>query len=237
MVKSTPTTNVVLKYVETQGIKVIGLAECLIALIGKHHGESDEAQELGLKIIGHMRDLTDAWQKEWYTLSSGKKVHLNWGILGTPAEGLSGTFVCKDKKKYGIIPGVTDREFYTNSSHVPVWYKIGFVDKIKKEAPYHALENAGHICYIEFDGDASKNLEAFEAVIRCMKENNVGYGAINIPVDRDPICGYTGIINDICPKCGRDVTKPISQTEVNKIRRKFGLTSPYNLSASCSNDC
>ena len=189
-----------------------------MALIGEHHGQSDKAQELGLQIIGRMRELTDEWQKEWYTLSTGKKVHLNWSVLGTPAEGLSGTFLKKDKKKYGVI-------------------KIGFVDKIKKEAPYHALENAGHICYIEFDGDATKNLEAFEAIIRCMKENHVGYGAINIPVDRDPVCGYTGMIGDICPKCGRNVFEPISQKEVDAIRRKFGLTTPYNLSHSCSNDC
>lgn len=218
-------------------IGFIGLAECLVALIGKHHGESDEAQELGLKIIGHMRDLTDAWQKEWFTLSTGKKVHLNWGVLGTPAEGLSGTFVRKDKKKYGIIKGVTDRDYYTNSSHVPVYYSISFIDKIKKEAPYHALENAGHICYIEFDGDATQNLEAFEAIIRCMKENGVGYGAVNLPVDRDPVCGYTGIIGDICPKCGRDTREPITQEEINKIRKKFGLVTPFNLSHSCSGDC
>lgn len=215
----------------------LGLAECLVALIGEHHGQSDKAQELGLKIIGHMRELTDMWQKEEYINSKGKGIHLNWSILGTPAEGLSGTFLKKDKKKYGIIPGVTDKEYYTNSSHIPVGFKISFVDKIKKEAPYHALENAGHICYVEFDGDATKNLEAFEAIIRCMKENGVGYGAVNIPVDRDPVCGYTGIIGDICPKCGRDVREPISQREINEIRRKFGLTTPFNLSHSCSGDC
>lgn len=212
----------------------IGLAECLVALIGEHHGQSDKAQELGLKIIGHMRSMTDSWQKEEFELSNGKKVHLNWSLLATPAEGLSGNFVRKDKKKYGIIPGVTDKDYYTNSSHIPVGYPIGFVDKIKKEAPYHALENAGHICYVEFDGDATQNLEAFEAIIRCMKENGVGYGAINVPVDRDPVCGYTGIIGDICPKCGRDVREPISQREIDAIRKKFGITTPYNLSCSCS---
>ena len=218
-------------------IGLIGLAECLVALIGEHHGESDKAQELGLQIIGRMRELTDEWQKEWYTLSTGKKIHLNWSVLGTPAEGLAGTFIRKDKKKYGIIKGVTDKDYYTNSTHIPVGYKISFVEKIKKEAPYHALENAGHICYIEFDGDATKNLEAFEAIIRCMKENGVGYGAINIPVDRDPVCGYTGIIGDICPKCGRDVREPISQKEIDAIRKKFGLRTPFNLSHSCSHDC
>ena len=217
----------------TLSVGFIGLAECLTALIGKHHGESDRAQELGLKIIGHMREMTDSWMKEDYELTTGKKVHLNWSLLGTPAEGLSGSFVRRDKKKYGIIPGVTDKEYYTNSSHIPVGFKIGFVDKIKKEAPYHALENAGHICYVEFDGDATQNLEAFEAIIRCMHDNGVGYGAINIPVDRDPVCGYTGIIGDICPKCGRDVREPISQREINAIRKRFGITTPYNLSCDC----
>ena len=218
-------------------IGYIGLAECLVALIGEHHGQSEKAQELGLKIVGRMRELTDLWQKENYTTSGGKEVHLNWSVLYTPAEGLSGTFVRKDKKKYGVIPNVTDKDYYTNSSHIPVGYNISFVNKIKKEAPYHALANAGHICYIEFDGDASKNLDAFESIIRCMKENGVGYGAINIPVDRDPVCGYTGIIGDFCPKCGRDVREPITQTEIDEIRKKFGITIPFNLSASCSNDC
>lgn len=218
-------------------IGFIGLAECLVALIGEHHGQSDRAQELGLKIVGRMRELADEWQKEEYTLKNGNKVHLNWSILGTPAEGLSGTFIRKDKKKYGIIPGVTDKDYYTNSSHIPVGYPISFIKKIKKEAPYHALENAGHICYIEFDGDATQNLDAFEAIIRCMKESGVGYGAVNIPVDRDPVCGYTGIIGDICPKCGRDVREPITQTQIDAIRKKFGLITPFNLSHSCSNDC
>lgn len=215
----------------------IGLAECLVALIGEHHGQSDKAQELGLKIVGRMRELTDLWQKEDYINSKGKAIHLNWSLLSTPAEGLSGNFVRKDKKKYGSIPGVTDKEYYTNSSHIPVGFRISFVNKIKKEAPYHALANAGHICYIEFDGDASKNLDAFETIIRCMKENGVGYGAINIPVDRDPVCGYSGIIGDFCPKCGRDVREPISQEQINETRKKFGITIPFNLSASCSNDC
>ncbi len=216
-------------------IGFIGLAECLTALIGKHHGQSKEAQELGLKVIGRMRELADLWQKEDYELSTGKKVHLNWSILATPAEGLSGTFVRKDKKKYGKIKGVTDKDYYTNSVHIPVGFKIGFAKKIKLEAPYHALCNAGHIMYCEFDGDATQNLEAFESIIRCMKENGVGYGAINVPVDRDPVCGYTGIIGDVCPKCGRNVTESISQDEINEIRRKFGMPCSYNLSSSCCN--
>ena len=128
---------------------------------------------------------------------------MNITCLATPAEGLSGRFVKMDREKYGNIPGVTDKEYYTNSFHVPVYYKIGAYDKIRIEAPYHALTNGGHITYIEMDGDPTKNLDAFEIVIRCMHDNGIGYGSINHPVDRDPVCGYTGIINDTCPKCGR----------------------------------
>ena len=172
----------------------IGLAECLKALIGKHHGESDEAQKLGLRIVGYMRDRMD---------QASEKTGLNFSLIATPAEGLSGRFVKIDKKKFGIIEGVTDREYYTNSFHVPVYYKINAFDKIAKEAPYHNLTNGGHISYIELDGDPTKNLDAFEQVVRCMKEHGIGYGAINHPVDRDPICGYTGIIESKCPHCGR----------------------------------
>ena len=175
-------------------IGFIGLAECLVALIGKHHGESKEAQELGLKIISYMRKRMD---------EASKKTGLNFAIIATPAEGLSGRFVRMDKKKFGIIKGVTDRDYYTNSFHVPVYYKINAFEKIKIEGPYHNLTNGGHISYIELDGDPTKNLEAFEQVVRCMKENGIGYGAINHPVDRDPICGYTGVIKDKCPHCGR----------------------------------
>lgn len=128
---------------------------------------------------------------------------LNFSLLATPAEGLSGRFVRMDKERYGVIEGVTDRAYYTNSFHVPVYYPISAFDKIKIEAPYHEMTNAGHISYIEMDGDPTENLDAFEAVIRCMKENNIGYGSVNHPVDHDPVCGYTGIINDECPKCGR----------------------------------
>lgn len=175
-------------------IGFIGLAECLVALIGKHHGESEDAQKLGLRIIGYMRDRMD---------QASEKTGLNFALIATPAEGLSGRFVRIDKKRFGIIKGVTDRDYYTNSFHVPVYYKINAFDKIKLEAPYHNLTNGGHISYIELDGDATKNLEAFEQVVRCMKESGIGYGAINHPVDRDPICGYTGIIKDKCPHCGR----------------------------------
>lgn len=172
----------------------IGLAECLKALTGYHHGESKESQKLGLEIVAHMRKRMD---------EATKKFGLNFSLIATPAEGLSGRFVKIDAKKFGKIPGVTDREYYTNSFHVPVYYKIGAFDKIKTEAPYHALTNGGHISYIELDGDPTKNLEAFEQVVRCMKESGIGYGSINHPVDRDPVCGFSGVINNECPKCGR----------------------------------
>ena len=172
----------------------IGLAEALKALTGEHHGESEKAQRLGLEIIAHMRGRLD---------EEAKKRQLNFTLLATPAEGLSGRFVKIDRKKYGSIPGVTDREYYTNSFHVPVYYPISAFQKIRKEAPYHALTNAGHISYVELDGDPLQNLEAFEKIVRCMKEEGVGYGSINHAVDRDPCCGYTGIIQDECPKCGR----------------------------------
>lgn len=172
----------------------IGLAECLKSLIGKHHGESEEAQNLGLEIVGHMRKRMD---------EATEKTGLNFSLIATPAEGLSGRFVRIDKKKYGKIQGVTDRDYYTNSFHVPVYYKISAFDKIRLEAPYHALTNGGHISYVELDGDTVNNVEAFMKVIRYMKECNIGYGSINHPVDRDPLCGYTGVIGDTCPKCGR----------------------------------
>lgn len=178
----------------TLTVGFIGLAETLVALIGKHHGESEEARELGLRIIRHMRKRCD---------EEAEKTGFNYSLIATPAEGLSGRFVKMDAKRFGKIPGVTDREYYTNSFHVPVYYHINAFDKIKIEAPYHELTNGGHISYVELDGDPTKNLEAFEQVVRCMKENNIGYGSVNHPVDRDPICGYTGIIADVCPKCGR----------------------------------
>ena len=190
----------------------IGLAECLKALIGEHHGESDNAQALGLKIVGHMRERMDEATKEY---------HLNFSLIATPAEGLSGRFTRIDQKVYGVIPGVTDREYYTNSFHVPVYYHITAFRKIAKEAPYHEFTNGGHISYVEVDGDPSDNLEAFEAIVRCMKEQHIGYGSINHPVDRDPVCGYSGIIEGhICPKCGRDESE--SEYHFEKIRRITG---------------
>ena len=149
-----------------------------------------------------------------------KRTGLNFSVLATPAEGLSGRFVKMDAKKYGVIKGVTDREYYTNSFHVPVYYNISAFDKIKIEAPYHELTNAGHISYVELDGDPLQNLPAFEKVVRCMKESGIGYGSINHPVDRDPVCGYTGIIGDVCPKCGR--TEAEHMCKFDRIRRITG---------------
>ena len=174
----------------------IGLAETLVALTGKHHGESKAAQNLGLEIVGHMRNYVDRVSRER---------GMNYTLIATPAEGLSGRFVRMDRARYGSIPGVTDRDYYTNGFHVPVYYDISAFEKIEIEAPYHALTNGGHISYVELDGDPTENLEAFEAVIRHMKESGMGYGSVNHPVDRDPVCGYNGIIGDVCPKCGRTV--------------------------------
>jgi len=178
----------------TMSVGFIGLAECLVALIGEHHGQSERAQNLGLDIIGHMRARLD---------QESQKTHLNYTLLATPAEGLSGRFVKMDRARYGTIPGVTDREYYTNSFHIPVYFPISAFKKIRLEAPYHELTNAGHITYVELDGDPTKNLDAFEKVIRCMHDAGIGYGSVNHPVDRDPLCGYNGIIDDVCPKCGR----------------------------------
>ena len=193
----------------TLSVGFIGLAETLVALIGEHHGQSERAQKLGLKIIGHMRERCDARSAE-------KK--LNYTLLATPAEGLSGRFVKLDRKRYGQIAGVTDREYYTNSFHIPVYCPISAFDKIRLEAPYHALTNAGHISYIEMDGDPTKNLDAFEAVVRAMHDAGIGYGSINHPVDRDPVCGYNGIIGDSCPKCGRQE----EEVHFERIRRITG---------------
>lgn len=179
----------------TLSIGFIGLAESLVAMTGKHHGEDEESRELGLDIITHMRERCDEY---------AKKYKLNFSLLATPAEGIAGRFTKIDRKEYGEIPGVVDREYYTNSFHVPVYYPISAFEKIEIEAPYHALCNAGHITYIELDGDPSQNLDAFEAVIRKMKESGIGYGSVNHPVDRDPVCGFSGIIpGERCPSCGR----------------------------------
>ena len=189
----------------------IGLAECLVALTGQHHGQSPEAQRLGLEIVGHMRSYCDRISQER---------GMNYTLIATPAEGLSGRFVRIDRERYGVIPGVTDRDYYTNGFHVPVYYDISAYDKIALEAPYHALTNGGHISYIELDGDPSDNLEAFESVIRYMKDCGMGYGSVNHPVDRDPVCGYNGIIEDVCPKCGR--SEDAHNQPFERIRRITG---------------
>ena len=196
----------------TLSIGFIGLAETLTALYGHHHGESDEMQKKGLEIVGHMRQFCD---------DKSQAMKMNFTLLATPAEGLSGRFTRMDQKRYGTIPGVTDREYYTNSFHIPVWYPISAYDKIQKEAPYHALTNAGHISYVELDGDTAHNLEAFESVVRCMHDAGVGYGSINHPVDRDPVCGYVGVIGDVCPRCGRRSGEALSPEKLAELRKKF----------------
>jgi ribonucleoside-triphosphate reductase len=193
----------------TLSIGFIGLAETLKALTGVHHGESIESRNLGLSIVAHMRERMD---------EESRKSGLNFSLLATPAEGLSGRFVKIDRKIFGEIPGVTDREYYTNSFHVPVYYPISAIEKIKIEGPYHTLTNAGHISYIELDGDMTKNLEAFEKVIRAMHDAGMGYASINHPVDEDPECGYVGIIDDVCPQCGRTE----AEHSFNRIRRITG---------------
>lgn len=191
--KPNDTIGSVLKH-GSMSLGFCGLAECLKVLIGKHHGESDEAQRLGLSIVEHMRQLCD---------EQALQHHLNFSLFATPAESTAGTFLRKARDKFGVIKGVTDREYVTNSFHVPVYYEITAAEKIKKEGPYHKLCNAGHISYVEVNGDISKNVEAFKNIILYMKDNDMGYGSINHPVDRCPVCGYVGIINSTCPKCGR----------------------------------
>ena len=206
--KPTDRLRKVLKH-GTLSIGFIGLAECLKALIGEHHGESEKAQQLGLEIIGFIRRKCDEYSE---------KYNLNFTCLATPAEGLSGRFTAMDKAIYGKIKGVTDRNYYTNSFHIPVYFPITIKKKITLEAPYHALTNAGHISYIELDGDTSENVEAFEKVVRIMKEAGIGYGAINHPVDRDPVCGYVGIIKDVCPKCGRREGEAVSLEKITSLQ-------------------
>lgn len=194
----------------TLSVGFIGLAETLKALTGKHHGESEDAQKLGLEIVGYMRKRMDDFSREY---------GLNFSLLATPAEGLSGRFVRLDRELFGNIEGITDREYYTNSFHVPVYHEISAFDKIKLEGPYHALTNAGHITYVELDGDPLKNLDAFEEVVRAMKDAGVGYGSINHPVDRDPVCGFTGIIENECPHCKRNADEKESGSErINRIK-------------------
>ena len=179
----------------TLGIGFIGLAECLKALIGKHHGESEEAQELGLKIVTYMRDRANEFSEQY---------HHNYSVLATPAEGLSGKFTKKDRKEFGIIPGVTDRDYYTNSNHVPVYYKCTALKKAQVEAPYHDLTRGGHIFYVEIDGDATHNPSVIASVVDMMDKYNMGYGSVNHNRNRCLDCGYENADAnlEVCPKCG-----------------------------------
>lgn len=172
----------------------IGLAEALVSLTGAHHGENQHSRELGLKIVSHMRERMDR---------ESQIRNLNFSLIASPAEGLSGRFVALDRKEFGKISGVTDKAYYTNSFHVPVFYPVTSFEKIDIESPYHELTNAGHITYVELDGDAGKNPKAFMKIIRHMQKSGIGYGSINHPVDFDPVCGHHGIIGDVCPRCGR----------------------------------
>ena len=190
----------------TLSIGFIGLAETLKALVGEHHGESDKAQKLGIEIIKHMREKCDEYSKEY---------NLNFTCLATPAEGLSGRFVAIDRSIYGKLKGITDRDYYTNSFHVPVYYKTSVKRKMEIEGVYHKFTNAGHISYVELDGDTVNNVDAFEQVVRIMHDNDIGYGAINHPVDRDPVCGYVGVIKDVCPRCGRHENEGVEMEKVN----------------------
>ncbi len=198
----------------TLTIGFIGLAETLTVLTGAHHGQSEASQELGVKIIGHMRESCDIKSKE---------TKLNFTLIATPAESLSGRFVHLDKAKFGTIENVTDRDYYTNSFHVPVHYSLPAFKKIQLEAPYHAFTNAGHITYVELDGDTSKNMEAFEKIIRYMHSQGIGYGSINHPLDRDPVCGYVGIIRDVCPRCGRRENEAVPEDKIEMLKRRHGM--------------
>ena len=196
----------------TLSIGFIGLAETLTSLYGKHHGMDEDIQKKGLEIIGFMRKFCD---------DKSQALRMNFSLLATPAEGLSGRFIRLDQKRYGKLAGITDREYYTNSFHIPVWYNTSVYDKIRLEAPYHALCNAGHISYVELDGDTAHNVEAFEAVVRCMHDHGIGYGSINHPVDRDPICGYVGIIGDVCPRCGRREGEMIPEERIEEMKKMY----------------
>lgn len=175
-------------------IGFVGLSECMVALYGHHHGEGQEYENKAIAIVKHMREMTDKYVDE---------TGLNFSLFATPAESTAGSMLEKDVKKYGIIKGVTDKEYYTNSFHIDVSFKIPAYKKIELEAPFHELTNAGHITYVELDGDTTRNIKVIEKIVKCMHDNNIGYGSINHPVDRDPVCGYTGVIDDECPNCHR----------------------------------
>lgn len=196
----------------TLGIGFVGLAEALVALTGHHHGETDEAEQLGLDIVRHLRLRADL---------ACEKYNLNFSLIGSPAESTAGAFLRADRSEYGVIPGVTDKEYYTNSHHIPVNFPISAYRKIKLEAPFHELENGGHITYVELDGDTAKNPEAVMSVVRCMHDSGIGYGAVNHPVDRDPVCGYTGVIGDTCPLCGRHDGEAVSEEKLRQIKKNI----------------
>lgn len=192
----------------TLSVGFIGLAEALVALIGKHHGQSDEAYKIGYQIIQHMRERMD---------QAAIKHQLNFTLIATPAEGLSGKFTRRDQQEFGKITGITDRSYYTNSFHIPVYYNMKAIDKIQKEGLFHSLCNAGHISYIECDGDLSKNITALDMLVKAMSESDMGYGSINHPVDRCKACGHTGIIDIECPVCENS-----NESEIERIRRITG---------------
>ena len=191
----------------TLGIGFIGLAEALVALTGKHHGESEKSQELGLKIVGYMRDRANEFCERY---------HHNYSVLATPAEGLSGKFTKKDRKEFGVIPGVTDRDYYTNSNHVPVYYKCSARHKAEVEAPYHEMTRGGHIFYVEIDGDATHNPQVIMSVVDMMDQLNMGYGSVNHNRNRCMDCGYENADDHLekCPKCG--------STNIDKLQRITG---------------
>jgi len=192
----------------TLSLGFIGLAECLVALTGKHHGEDEESWKLGYEIISFMRDRMDKATEEH---------ELNFSVIATPAEGLSGKFVKKDREEFGVISGITNHNYYTNSFHIPVYYNIQAINKIRLEGPFHALCNGGHITYIELDGAAMHNKKALKQIVQAMAENGVGYGSINHPVDRCKCCSYHGVIGNECPSCGNE-----DETNIERIRRITG---------------
>lgn len=203
----------------TLTIGFIGLAECVMALSGKHHGESTEAWDLAHKIVAFMRKKTD---------EKAQASKLNYTLLATPAEGLAGRFIAIDRRRFGVLAGITDKEYYTNSFHIPVDFHINAFRKIELEAPFHALTNAGHITYVEMNGDPGRNLEAFMQIIQAMKKEGVGYGSINHPVDRCPICGFVGIINEVCPGCHRREGEAVELASLPKERQAQILGGVYN---------
>lgn len=190
----------------------IGLAEAMFCIFGKHHAEDDAVWQKAYAAIALIREVADEATAEH---------HLNFSVIATPAESTCGRLVRLDKKLYGSIPGVTDREYYTNSFHVPVYYPCSVFHKIDVEAPFHELCNGGHITYVELDGDITKNVEAFVSIIRYMESKGIGYGSINHPVDRCPVCGYTGVIGDKCPRCGIREGDTITSDDMRMTFKKF----------------